>query len=79
MHWVSIGATRAEYVIFVYSNGIPRTNHVIAEVVLCVLLESFKFELDADVEWHMSFLMVPYVVGNASEPQLPLKVQYIGD
>ena len=51
----------------------------IVEVALCVLLESFKFTPDMGIEWRMGVTMAPYTNGNFSKPQLPLKVQYIGE
>jgi len=51
---------------------------IFAEIVLCVLLESFKFTPDVDIEWHSGLMMTPYAVGNDLDPQLPLRVEYIG-
>ncbi|KAJ7336321.1 cytochrome P450 [Mycena albidolilacea] len=44
------------------------------KVVLCLLVERFKFSLsDLDVSWQMSSIAVPSVDG--TKPQLPLKVE----
>ncbi|KAJ7274475.1 cytochrome P450 [Mycena haematopus] len=50
------------------------TDLLCSEVVLCLLVERFKFSLsDKDVSWQMSSIAVPAVEG--TKPQLPLKVE----
>ena len=48
------------------------------EVLLCVLLESFRFTPDVDIEWHIGFVMSPFASGDVSESKLPLHVENIG-
>ncbi|KAJ7746004.1 cytochrome P450 [Mycena metata] len=46
------------------------------KVVLCLLVERFKFSIsDKVITWQMSSISVPIVDKNSSMPQLPLKVE----
>ena len=55
------------------------SNFRIAEVVLCLLLDKFRFELPKDKEifWQMKALTTPTVNGDP-KPQLPLIVSLAG-
>ena len=45
------------------------------EVVLAVLLSTFKFELtDKRIYWNLSPIVYPSVAPDGSKPELPLKV-----
>jgi hypothetical protein len=49
---------------------------IILEVVLSLLLESFRFSLtEKEVVWDLGFIVSPKVKGDSSgQPQLPLRV-----
>lgn len=50
--------------------------NVFTEVVLCVLLDKFKFAPanGKEIEWKMAVLVTPAVVGELGVTQLPLEV-----
>ncbi|KAF9058388.1 cytochrome P450 [Rhodocollybia butyracea] len=46
------------------------------KVVLCLLIERFKFTAsDQNISWQMSSIVVPVVDNDSRRPQLPMKVQ----
>ena len=53
--------------------------YVLSEVLLCVLLNKFKFApaKGKEIEWKMEVLVTPAVVGESGMTQLPLEVSLV--